>query len=630
MNVTLQACSGLMLATGAESDPPIGISNSWNDYVGGLHAAVAIVGALSKRRASGKGCHLDVSQFEASVAMIGSLLFASAVTQKPPSRLGSRSSSAAPQGCYRCAGEDQWCAISVQTDEQWQKLRAMLGGASRYDTLADRLAHHDAIDAAIETWTATLGPQEVERRLTEADIPAAAMRRADEVAGAEEWRHVLRPLKEHGEAGPKVIGLPFAFRDSAAREATEAPRMGATGEEALRDWLGLDEASACRVDARGGGLMARILDLTSLMGAYGTRLLAELGHDVLRIERPGGDALRREAPLLAAAGSKLEASAFHQFLNAGKRSLALDLASERGRKLLRALLGKADVLVASLPLPLPEDALLAVNPDLVLVRLDDGPPELCAYASAGLLAITGEPDGKPTMLGGHVPCAAVGVHVALAAAAALFEKEASGRGRVVEVSAPQCLASLAEQVWVEYSASGERMERLGSRGGITAVAGALPCADGHWMISVPPDPRGWANFVQLVPDPAFKDDNSLADEAMRRERKQEILDRIAHWSQQQKKNEIVEQAQALHIPAAAVTNPLELIDDRQLLARGFLKPVDHPDFGKMNFPVGALASMFGQAMSFAPSLGESTALVLDALGYSDSEIRRLKDEGIVA
>jgi CoA:oxalate CoA-transferase len=375
--------------------------------------------------------------------------------------------------------------------------------------------------------------------------------------------------------------------------------------------------------------MARILDLTSLMGAYGTRLLAELGHDVLRIESPKSDGLRGEAPLLEGA-ARAEASAFHQFLNAGKRSAAIDLAGEGGRKLLLALLAKADAAVVSLPLPLAEEKLLAANPDLVLVRLDDGPPELCAYASAGLLAITGEPDGKPTMLGGHVPCAAVGVHVALAAVAALFGKEANGNGQVVDVSAPQCLASLAEQVWVEYSATGEMMERLGSRGGITAVAGALPCADGYWMISVPPDPRGWANFVQLVPHPAFKDDGSLADEAMRRERKQEILDCIAEWSRQQKKNAIVEQAQSLHIPAAVVTNPLELIDDPQLLARGFLKAIDHPAFGHMNFPVGALASMFHQAMGVAPTLGEGTAAVLDELGYSAGEIDRLKEDGVVA
>jgi CoA:oxalate CoA-transferase len=375
--------------------------------------------------------------------------------------------------------------------------------------------------------------------------------------------------------------------------------------------------------------MARILDLTNLMGAYGTRLLAELGHDVLRIENPKADGVRQEEPILGKAPHP-EAGAFHQFLNAGKRSAAIDLAREGGRKLLLALLAKSDAAVVSLPLPMTEEKLLAANPELVLVRLDDGPPELCAYASAGLLAITGEPDGAPTMLGGHVPAAAVGVHVALATAAALFDKETSGKGRIVDISAPQCLASLAEQVWVEYSASGELMERQGSRGGITAVAGALPCADGHWMISVPPDPRGWANFVQLVPHPAFKDDGELADEAMRRERKPEILDCIAEWSTTQKKNEIVEKAQSLHIPAAAVANPLELIDDPQLLARGFLKPVDHPDFGKLNFPVGAIATMFSQAMSIAPMLGESTKLILDELGYSVKEIDRLKDEGVVA
>ncbi|HLI19928.1 MAG TPA: CaiB/BaiF CoA-transferase family protein [Stellaceae bacterium] len=374
--------------------------------------------------------------------------------------------------------------------------------------------------------------------------------------------------------------------------------------------------------------MARVLDLTTIVGAYGTRVLAELGHDVLRIEDRGGDALRRSEPLLGT--RNLESSAFHQFLNAGKRSVALDLASDDGKRILRALVAQADAVVASLPLPLSEDDLLAAKPDLVLVAIDDGAPELCAYASSGLLAITGDPESKPVMMGGHVPLSAVGVHVALAAAAALFAKDRTGEGQIVDVSAAQCLAALAEQSWVEYSASGETMERLGAKGGVTALAGALPCADGHWMISVPPDPRGWANFVELVPDPAFRDDHALADEALRRERKEEILQRVAAWSTKQKKNEIVEDAQRRHIPATVVTNPLELVDDPQLLARDFLRPVEHPDFGKINFPAGALASLRHQPMSFAPRLGEHTAAVLREIGYSDADIARLKEQGVVA
>ena len=374
--------------------------------------------------------------------------------------------------------------------------------------------------------------------------------------------------------------------------------------------------------------MACILDLASPAGAYGTRVLAELGHDVVRIEPPQGDALRRLEPYLPGA-KPLEAGAFHQFLNAGKRSLAVDLGSEEGRALVLALTAKADLLVASLPIAVQESALLAANPDLVLLRLDDGPPELCAYANSGLLAITGEPDGRPTMLGGHVPYSAVGIHVALAATAALFGKETSGCRQVVDISATQCLAALAEQVWVEYSMSGELLERLGSRGGITALAGALPCSDGHWMVSVPPDPRGWANFVQLVPDPAFKDDASLADEAMRRERKHEILDRLALWSQTRAKNTIVEEAQRLHIPAAPVTNPLELVEDPQLLARGFLRPVEHPDFGKINFPMGAFAAMEGRSMAFAPRLGQHSAAILAELGFSGEAIASLRESGVI-
>ena len=127
MNFNLQGYSGLMMLTGSESDPPIGISNSWNDYVGGLHACFAIVQALEKRSKTGVGSRLDVSQFECSVATLGAMLLYSAVNKKSPPRLGNRSRRFAPQGVYRCAGDDQWCAISIQNDEQWRALLAVMG-----------------------------------------------------------------------------------------------------------------------------------------------------------------------------------------------------------------------------------------------------------------------------------------------------------------------------------------------------------------------------------------------------------------------------------------------------------------------------------------------------------------------
>ena len=135
--------------------------------------------------------------------------------------------------------------------------------------------------------------------------------------------------------------------------------------------------------------MARILDLTSLSALTARGSSPSLA-TTSSASTPAGDAIRRLEPHLGAA-PRLETGAFHQFLNAGKRSVALDLASDKGGRLLLALIAKADAVVASLPLPLDEDAILAANPALVLVWLDDGPPELCALPNRASLRSPASP-----------------------------------------------------------------------------------------------------------------------------------------------------------------------------------------------------------------------------------------------
>ncbi|MBI2087892.1 MAG: CoA transferase, partial [Deltaproteobacteria bacterium] len=169
MNMNLQGYGGLMLVTGAEKDPPIAISNSWNDYIGGLHACFGIIEALAAREATGKGTHLDLSQFECSVSLIAPLVLSSAVNQRSPKRLGNRSTQVAPQGVYRCAGRDEWCAISVRDDEQWRALTTTmgipaLGRETCFATVLERMRHHDEIDERIEAWTSQLPAIEVENQ----------------------------------------------------------------------------------------------------------------------------------------------------------------------------------------------------------------------------------------------------------------------------------------------------------------------------------------------------------------------------------------------------------------------------------------------------------------------------------
>ncbi len=219
--------------------------------------------------------------------------------------------------------------------------------------------------------------------------------------------------------------------------------------------------------------MARIIDLTAHPGVYATRLLAETGNEVIRVESASGDDLRKLGPYL---GQKpdLEKGAYHQFFNAGKKSFKLNLESPTARNVLLNLIGTADAVVASTPLSFDENQLLEGNPRLVLVKVIEDEPELCAVARSGLLTLTGHPGQRPVLLGGHVVYAATGLYVAVATAGALFALQLTGQGQLVEVSIRQCLESLAEQSMVDYTSLGQVTERCGYRGAITAVSGAFP------------------------------------------------------------------------------------------------------------------------------------------------------------
>lgn len=358
--------------------------------------------------------------------------------------------------------------------------------------------------------------------------------------------------------------------------------------------------------------MLRVIDLTTLSGAYAARLFAEEGHEVIRIEAPEGDELRRLAPFLKDR-ENLEHGAFHQFLNAGKKSVVIDLQSSQGQKALLHLLGAADVLIANSPLPVSEANCLADNPKLVLTKIVDDEPEICAVARSGLMSLTGRPDQAPVILGGHIALMAVATYVAVATAAALLVRNASGSGIVATVSVRECLESFVEQAMVEYSFSGTVTERRGSKGAITAISGALPCKDGHWVISQIHRPGRWSKFIDWVQDPELSADPSLAEEENQHKRRDFIMERLDHWAKRFTKTELVEQAQDLHFPASPVSTTLDLVNDPQLSARGFLSEMSHPEFGQVNFPQGAIASVLRHRLNPAPKLGEHNAEMLTNL-----------------
>jgi crotonobetainyl-CoA:carnitine CoA-transferase CaiB-like acyl-CoA transferase len=373
--------------------------------------------------------------------------------------------------------------------------------------------------------------------------------------------------------------------------------------------------------------MGRIVDLTGVSGVYGTRLLVEAGHEVVRVEAPGGDAVRRLGPFLGEAPG-LEVGAYHQFVNAGKRSLTLNLEAADGQAVLLALAERSDAVVASLPLPVAEATLRARQPGLALTLVEEGPPELCAAARAGLLSLVGLPEGAPTLLGGHVVYALSGLYVGVAAALGLLQRQLTGRGPTTTVSVQQCLESQMEQAMVEYSYSGRGTERAGPRGRISATSGAYACEDGHWIISVGGAGGNWHRFAEWLADPELADP-ALAAEEKRQERREWLQDRIQAWSRQYPREALVAEAQDRHLPASPVSTSLDLVEDPQLVARGFLQPVDHPLLGRVLLPRGAVATVLERPVGPAPTLGQDTAAVLTELGYSAEDRASLVERGVV-
>ena len=255
MNMSLQAYTGLMMVTGAEGDLPTAISNSWNDYIGGLHACHAVLQALAERERTGTGRNLDLAQFECSVATIAPLVIASAFNGEVPPRQGSRSTHAAPQGCYQCAGKDDWCAISVENDGQWKALVSRMGSPAwanegRFSSLAGRIRHHDELDRNLEAWTRQFTPLEIENRLKPAGIACERMRRMNEIVGAPDAGNVYRWM-EDPPSRTLATGLPFEFSRSPVAPLSPAPRVGEHTKAALEEWLGLSAAKIAELAATG-------------------------------------------------------------------------------------------------------------------------------------------------------------------------------------------------------------------------------------------------------------------------------------------------------------------------------------------------------------------------------------------
>lgn len=374
----------------------------------------------------------------------------------------------------------------------------------------------------------------------------------------------------------------------------------------------------------------RVVDLTDESAVYATRLLADLGADVIRIESSG-------------ASPAAEPRAFRRFFHAGKRSVVIDLRREEGREVLVRLCSQVDAVIEGIDpdaeIERLRDRIRDGNALLTWVAVRPFEPdapgrdlktaEITRYALSGLMSITGDPQGAPMLVGGGLSNAIVAAYAALACYLGALAAQRSGRGPLIWVSAHEALLSVMQQGLLEAALSGRVVKRAGSRHAYIAMAGALPCRDGHVVISAN-ERTMWRALVEMVGDGRLQD-RELDDERVRMRRQEEIFEIVAEWVGAFTKVGLAETAQARHVPVAPVNGVGDVLRDPHLRARGFFRPDARPDDarGEERGSMPALKTPWAGAQAPARRPGEDTEAVLREAGFSGREIDDLEARGVI-
>ena len=252
----LEPASGVSQLTGYLGGPPIRSGLSFTDPYSGFIAAGAVLAALHYRRRTGKGQYIDLSEQEAAIPLAGAALMDFAMNGRLPERIGNRSPWAAPQGCYRSRGDDDWLVISIESDDEWTAFCQATGHPDwaedeRFDDMLNRHKHHDELDQLIESWTTERDHYEAFHLLQEAGVKAAPVLNGKEILFDPQFKernHFDLIDQPHIGKRPVQRHLAAKFDEFEASAQGPAPTLGEHNKEVLGGLLGLSDAELTELE----------------------------------------------------------------------------------------------------------------------------------------------------------------------------------------------------------------------------------------------------------------------------------------------------------------------------------------------------------------------------------------------
>ena len=394
----------------------------------------------------------------------------------------------------------------------------------------------------------------------------------------------------------------------------------------------------------------RVIDLTQMeAGTSCTELLAFLGADVIKVEEPThGDQGRG-----GGGGTPGVDSGYFINLNANKRSITLDLKKPRGKEIFLELVKQGDVVAENQAphvierLGLGYDVLSQTNPRIILARIKGfgtyGPYadykslDMIAAATGGAMAVTGWPDDPPTWPGPTVGDTGTGVHTAVGILAALWQRQATGKGQEVEVSMQDSVVNLTRVAMANFNETRKPRPRIGNSPSGAAGMNTYRCKPGGpddyvYIAGAPRRLNLWLTLIRTVGGEALAADKRYSDPDWCTEHREELDGLIGAWTAQRTKYEAMHILAKAGVPCGATANAIDVYSDPQLAAREMIVTLEHPIRGPFMMPGCAVKLKDSPAQpKIAPLLGQHTEEVLsEMLGYGEKEFAELRQQAVIA
>jgi crotonobetainyl-CoA:carnitine CoA-transferase CaiB-like acyl-CoA transferase len=657
-----------------EAEPPLHPNCFAAETLTGLVGANATLAALSHRARAGEGSHIELSQH----ATVASLQHRDVTTYSylggeyerllNPLTIGRM-----PNFYLPC--RDGWVTIAAPMVEHWNKLVAGMGQpewatSARFATPQARTENWVELRNRLIDWTMTLTGDELFKFANDQQLPIFPFYSVKAVTSTDHLRerNSLVAVQIGGKAA-RMPAAPVTLRRTPWSIRRPAPRLGEHSEalraagwpQVRRDrrWAVSSEASppaqatdrANRVNANYRPLAGvRVLDVGQFIAIpFCTLWLAWMGAEVIVVESGRRMTSRSAPPFLPGLEGNPNASGYFNLLNAGKKSVRVDMTTAEGKKLVQSLACKVHVLVDNFStgvvekLGLDYETLRHDNPGLIAVSCGafgrSGPMRMArglhsaVNLYSGVADVTGYVGGGPRILGGVLPDPLAGTYAGFAVMAALAERRASGLGQYVDLAMYEAMMTLIPEAVIDMSLNGREPARAGNRDSQHAPHGIFRCSgDGDWVAISVRDDASWRKLCAAIGHSDWLSDLRFVDAAARVAHVDELEQSLTAWTRGHSAGAVAETLQSAGVAAGPVVRVDQLPFDPILSRRGTVIDTDHPLVGKrtqLGLPWRVDTGTFHYER--APLLGEHTREVLgELLGIDDAEFNRLEQSGALA